>query len=95
MSALAVCSCATGPGPVKRQMFGLIEKFDRWDYNGDGQLSLGEVAEAEKLSDFTAAEIIKFYDTGGDGMISLREAQDGMSRLDEAQGIAAERDGAQ
>jgi len=69
-------------------MFGLIEKFDRWDNNGNGQLDATEVKEAEELSDYTAAEIIDFYDTGGNGRISLREAQDGMSRLKEAQKIA-------
>lgn len=88
---LVVCSCASGPGPVKRQMVGLTEKFDRWDYNGDGQLGTSELVEAERLSGYTAAEIIRFYDTGGDGLISLRETQDGMSRLGEAQEIAEEK----
>jgi Ca2+-binding EF-hand superfamily protein len=80
----ALAACATQPGPVKRQMIGLLEKFDRWDYNGDGQLSESELKEAEELSGMPAAEIIRFYDTSGNQRISLAEAQAGMSRLGEA-----------
>jgi Ca2+-binding EF-hand superfamily protein len=77
---LAACA----PHPVKRQMVGLLEKFDRWDYNGDGSLSLSELNDAERLSGVPAAEIVSFYDTDKDGKISFREAQSGMSREDEA-----------
>ncbi len=80
----ALSACATPPGSVKRQMIGLIEKFDRWDYNGDGQLVSSELKEAEEVSGLPASEIMAFYDTGGNGRISLVEAQQGMSRLDEA-----------
>jgi Ca2+-binding EF-hand superfamily protein len=65
---------------VQRQMIGLLEKFDRWDYNGDGRLTANELGEATKLSGVPAADIIKFYDTDGDGGITLREAQAGYSR---------------
>lgn len=71
-------------------MIGLIEKFDRWDYNGDGNLTKTELREAELIGSMPADEIIKFYDTDGNGMISLREAQAGMSRVDEAKDVAAE-----
>lgn len=81
---IALAACAPQPGPVKRQMIGLLEKFDRWDYNGDGQLSLSELKEAEELSGLPAADILAFYDTGRNGRISLAEAEAGMSRLDEA-----------
>jgi hypothetical protein len=81
---IALAACAPQPGPVKRQMIGLLEKFDRWDYNGDGQLSLSELKEAEELSGLPAADILAFYDTGKNGRISLAEAEAGMSRLDEA-----------
>lgn len=79
--SLAACA----PSPAKRQMVGLLEKFDRWDYNGDGHLSAQELADAEKLSGIPVDEIISFYDTGKDGRISFREAQSGMSRETEAQ----------
>ncbi|MEK6230503.1 MAG: hypothetical protein N2A42_01465 [Luteolibacter sp.] len=39
--AFALAACA--PHPLKRQMVGLLEKFDRWDYNGDGYLSHTEL----------------------------------------------------
>jgi hypothetical protein len=81
---IALAACAPQPGPVKRQMVGLLEKFDRWDYNGDGQLSLSELMEAEGLSGLPAADILAFYDTGKNGRISLAEAEAGMTRLDEA-----------
>ncbi len=81
---IALTACTPQPGPVKRQMIGLLEKFDRWDYNGDGQLSLSELKEAEEVSGFPAADILSFYDSGKDGRISLAEAEAGMSRLDEA-----------
>lgn len=77
-------ACAPHPGAVKRQMIGLLEKFDRWDYNGDGQLVASELGDAEKLSGLPVPEIIGFYDTGKDGRISFGEAQAGISRLDEA-----------
>lgn len=88
----ALVACAPSPGPIKRQMVGLLEKFDRWDFNGDGFLSESELKEAEKLSSFTAKEIVEFYDVGGDGKVSLKEAQDGMKRLAEAREVAAEQD---
>lgn len=84
LATFALAACATQPGPVKRQMVGLLEKFDRWDYNGDGQLALSELKEAEQLSGLPAADILSFYDTGKNGRISLAEVQAGMSRLDEA-----------
>lgn len=73
-------------------MISLLEKFDRWDFNGDGFLSQSELKEAEKLSAFTPREIVEFYDVGGDGKISLREAQDGIKRLPEAREVAAEQE---
>lgn len=87
----AFVSCSSGPGPVtpttrvERQMVGLLEKFDRWDENGDGFLAAGELKQAEKLSGHSPAKIIEFYDLNKDGKISLREAQRGFSRVDEAE----------
>ncbi len=87
---LAVSACAPSPGPVKRKMVGLLEKFDRWDYNGNGELSPSELKDAEILSGFSKAEIIEFYDTDGSGTISLAEAQAGMGRVDEARDMVEE-----
>ena len=84
LTIIALAACTPQPGPVKRQMVGLLEKFDRWDYNGDGQLNLSELKEAEALSGLPVADILGFYDTGKNGMISFAEADAGMSRLDEA-----------
>ncbi|MDE0835134.1 MAG: hypothetical protein OSA84_02135 [Akkermansiaceae bacterium] len=39
--AFALAACA--PHPLKRQMVGLLEKFDHWDYKGDGSLSHTEL----------------------------------------------------
>jgi hypothetical protein len=87
---IALAACTPQPGPVKRQMIGLLEKFDRWDYNGDGQLSLSELKEAEEVSGLPAADILAFYDTGKNGRISFAEAEAGMSRLDEAKVVVKE-----
>ena len=87
----AFVSCSSGPGPVtpttrvERQMIGLLQKFDRWDENGDGFLVAGELKQAEKLSGHPPAKIIGFYDVNKDGKISLREAQSGYSRVEEAE----------
>lgn len=86
MIALAgVCSCVQSPGPVERQMVGLTEKFDRWDENGDGLLSISDLRQAEQISGIPAEKILNFYDTSGDRMISLRESQEAMSKLEEAE----------
>ncbi|MFK7851991.1 MAG: hypothetical protein AB8D78_13530 [Akkermansiaceae bacterium] len=85
---LGLCSCGVTPSPVERQMIGLTEKFDRWDENGDGELSASELSEAEQISGISTERILKFYDTGGDGKISLTEAQEAISRLDEAERLA-------
>ncbi len=81
---IGLISCGVQPRPVERQMFGLIEKFDRWDYDGSGQLDASELKEAERISGIPADELIEFYDENGDGLISLREAQAGMERVPEA-----------
>lgn len=90
LAIIALAACAPQHGPVKRQMIGLLEKFDRWDYNGDGRLSLSELKEAEEISGLPAEDILAFYDTGKNGTISFAEAQAGMSRLDEARATVKE-----
>ncbi len=65
---------------LERQMVGLLEKFDRWDENGDGKLTGNELDEAARISGIPAPEILKFYDTDNDGAITLREAQAAYAR---------------
>ncbi len=85
---VACTSCSTTPAtPVERQMLGLLEKFDRWDENGDGELTEIELKPTEQVTGRPAREVISFYDTSGDGQISLKEAQKGLSRSDEAEAV--------
>ena len=73
-------------------MIGLLEKFDRWDYNGDGYLDKKELTDGinglkgkpQQVS-YTADEVIDFYDTTGDRKISMMEAQAGYKRSAEAE----------
>ncbi len=88
---LMIAACAKAPGPitpstpVERQMIGLLQKFDRWDESGDGYLTTGELRKAEQITGHPPEKIVAFYDKSGDGRISLAEAQDGLSRFDEAE----------
>ncbi len=66
-------------------MIGLLEKFDRWDEDGDGNLTASELKPAEAMSGYPTARILEFYDTNHSGGISLREAQAGFKRVDEAE----------
>lgn len=93
---LAVCSttaCSPGPGSAipetrsEKQMLGIMEKFDRWDYNGDGELSLREIKAgiagikgSSRAVTYNAADVVKYYDLNGDKKVSLREAQAGYHR---------------
>ncbi len=93
LSSLAVCSlaaCSPGPGTAipdtraEKQMLGLMEKFDRWDYNGDGELSVREINTgiagikgSSKAVTYKGADVVKYYDMDGDKSVSLREAQAG------------------
>ena len=94
--ALSACTSSSLPGPVvpetkvERQMIGLLQKFDRWDLNGDSQLELSELGPAEEISKESSTTILAFYDANHDGKISLTEAQKGYSRSDEAQKIVNE-----
>lgn len=95
----AIASCASGPGPVvpktpvERQMIGLLQKFDRWDDDGNGELNAAELKQGihslkgkpQQVS-YTAPQVITFYDTDHNGTISLAEAQAGYQRADEVKG---------
>ena len=92
---VAIVSCSTAPGPitpttrVERQMMGLLKKFDRGDKNGDGYLTEVEWVKTKEIPGHTPTEVIDFYDTDGDRRISLKEAQKGLNRTDEAESAAA------
>ena len=73
-------------------MIGLLQKFDRWDDNGDGYLDSRELSAGiatlkgkPQQVTYTAAEVIDFYDTNKDKKVSMMEAQAGYSRSDEAE----------
>lgn len=76
--------------PMQRQMVGLLEKFDRWDDNGNGELSKKEINQGirslkgkPQQVKYNATEVMEFYDTNKSGEISLAEAQDGYRRSHE------------
>jgi hypothetical protein len=93
LPTIATCllaACATGTGSAipqtnsEKQMLGLMEKFDRWDYNGNSLLSTKEIEDGlnslkgtSRAVTFTAADVVEFYDKNGDKSVSLREAQAG------------------
>lgn len=97
----ALCaSCAPTPQlgpvvpktPVERQMIGLLQKFDRWDDNGDGELSATELTHGinslngkPQQVTYTANDVINFYDTDHNGKLSITEAQAGYRRAPEAE----------
>lgn len=85
----ASCAPAIGPvvpkTPVERKMIGLLQKFDRWDDDGNGQLDRHELTEGLTGSGHSPDEVMKFYDTNRNGTISLKEAQSAYSRASEAE----------
>jgi len=96
LAVALTCSCHPGMSPavpktpMQRQMVGLLEKFDSWDYNGDGELSKKEISNGiqslkgkPQQVNYTPEEVMEFYDTNKDGKISLAEAQDGYRRSHE------------
>lgn len=68
-------------------MLGIMEKFDKWDYNGDGELTTKEISVGiagiqgtSKAVTYKATDVVKYYDKDGDKTVSLREAQAGYNR---------------
>jgi hypothetical protein len=91
LSATLAGSCSPGLGPVvpetpvERKMIGLLQKFDRWDDDGDGELDHAELDAGLKGTEHKPERVIAFYDTDGNGRVSLREAQAGYARSGEAE----------
>lgn len=84
MPLVGLVSCLPNtnePPPAHRKMFGLVEKFDRFDDNGDGQLTRRELEDGVKAAgtvtvtkqEFDRAMVV--YDTNKNGKISLHEAK--------------------
>ena len=94
LATLLLASCASdSPGPaspsaptsgstredMERKLIGFQEKYDRFDYNGDGDLTPKEVSDGlatEQIEGITRADVPKifaYYDTNRNGRISLRE----------------------
>ncbi len=91
LSAALCSACSPGAGPVvpktpvERQMIGLMQKFDLWDEDGSGELDEAEISAGLKGKSvpYTARQVIEFYDSSGNGKVSLREAQAGYGRVGE------------
>lgn len=88
---LFLISCGTPENVVpenaqERRLFGLLEKFDRFDYNGDGSLTKEEVRLGIKESGvkgITETNITNGFlrcDGNQNGKISFAEAQATMRR---------------
>lgn len=77
---------ADSPQSRQLQMYGLVQKFDRFDYDGDGYLTRSEMKEGSaeagsvSLAEEDWGRVMKAYDTNRDGRISRREAQTGAER---------------
>ena len=67
--------------PIHRKMSGLVEKFDRFDENGDGYLTRMELEKGvnsmgpDRLTKDQYDRVMLVYDTNKDRKISLKEAQ--------------------
>ena len=70
-----------GVPPIHRKMFGLVQKFDRFDENGDGYLTRKELEKGvnsmgpERLTAQQYDQVMLVYDTNRDQKISLKEAK--------------------
>jgi len=64
-----------------RKMMGLLEKFDRFDYDGNGSLTRREIEEGVREAGVVGIEqaeldaMMKHYDVNKDGKITRWEAE--------------------
>lgn len=77
---------------MERQMIGLLQKFDRWDDDGDSELDQAELQTGinslkghQTQVTYQSADVVKFYDTNHNGKVSMSEAQAGYQRSAEAE----------
>jgi Ca2+-binding EF-hand superfamily protein len=88
---LLLISCGTPDNIVpenaqERRLFGLLEKFDRFDYNGDGSLTQKEVRLGVKesgvkgVNEANIQHAFERCDDNKNGKISFAEAQAAMRR---------------
>ncbi|MEO0017113.1 MAG: hypothetical protein RLZZ522_396 [Verrucomicrobiota bacterium] len=83
--ALALAGCtptAEQPAARHRQMYGLVQKFDRFDDNGDGYLTRKELTQGAATTGLPLTpekldRVMTGYDKNGDKRISQVEAQQG------------------
>ncbi len=77
-------ACAVDPHSEEAhgmKMMALLEKFDRFDYNGDGLLTRKEIEQGVRESDVSGVDkkeldsAMKHYDVNRDGFISRWEAE--------------------
>jgi Ca2+-binding EF-hand superfamily protein len=77
-------ACAPSPDTAaarQRQMYGLVQKFDRFDGNGDGYLTRDELVRGVNgggslhLTEEEIDRVMRAYDLNGDERISQRESQ--------------------
>jgi hypothetical protein len=89
LPAALLLSCAPDPHSAEahdRKRFGLLAKFDRFDYNGNGKLTRAEIEQGIRESDVGGVNreeldaAMKFYDVNRDGSISRWEAERGLDR---------------
>lgn len=74
------------PAARQRQMIGLVQKFDRFDLDGDGYLTRKEIHDGVReagtliLSAAELDQVMAAYDLNHDRRISRHEAQLGADR---------------
>ena len=92
LAACSLAACSPEIGPVvpetetERKMIGLLQKFDRWDDDGSGDLDMTELAAGLRSVNASSKpeNVMSFYDTNRNERISLAEAQQGYQRSAEA-----------
>ena len=82
---LLLSACATHDAHTEaahgRKMMSLLEKFDRFDYNGDGSLTRKEIeqgiaeAGASRVEKSELDAMMEYYDVNKDGKITRWEAE--------------------
>lgn len=89
LTVVALAACAPDPRQPQarqRQMDGLLEKFDRFDTNGNGSLTRTEIRNGVadmgtlRLTNSELDTVMAAYDTDRNGHISQAEARRAAAR---------------